>query len=58
MNPMLCALCDDVIHEPEDAFCWGCGTHICESCDINSPTGPHSPTDHFNDPSDEDEEEA
>ena len=51
MTEPVCTLCQEAIHgDPEDAYCYGCRSYICESCDVANPMGSHNPSDHFDDP--------
>jgi hypothetical protein len=45
-------------HAPvdEEYLCAGCGEYICSKCDLNTPWGSHSFTDHFEDDPFADEE--
>lgn len=57
----LCALCKKEIPEKqvEDAFCHGCGYHVCEGCSKNhNLDSKHFVIDHSDETEDEDEDDA
>lgn len=45
-----CMLCQHPIADPDEAFCHGCHTHICDK-HLADPMGKHEPEDHNEDES-------
>lgn len=55
--PARCSLCDAAC--PEERYCAGCGSYICDDCDFGAPTSDsHDAEDHDGDGDEEDEGEA
>lgn len=45
MEDVICKLCSETIREPEDSWCFGCKSYICEN-HLFDPWGNHDVEDH------------
>jgi len=46
--PGRCFNCEEIVDG--DCYCPGCGIHVCGSCNIGFPMGPHDADDHLIEP--------